>query len=92
MPKNNKAPGHRINEIIKTSLALEMEDAREAGLVGYMARCLVQATMPHTDPKTSYFERTNGIVTLSIMGKPSIGLPYGSMPRTLLAWALLQKS
>lgn len=33
MPKNNKAPGHRINEIIKTSLALEMEDAREAGLV-----------------------------------------------------------
>lgn len=86
MPNNNKAPGHRINEIIKTSLALEMEDAREAGLVGYMARCLVQATMPHTDPKTSYFERTNGIVTLSIMGKPSIGLPYGSMPRTLLAW------
>lgn len=86
MPKNNKAPGHRINEIIKASLALEMEDAREAGLVGYMGRCLVQATMPHTDPKTSYFERTNGIITLSIMGKPNIGLPYGSVPRTLLAW------
>ncbi|OIS90301.1 replication protein RepA [Brucella cytisi] len=84
--RNNKAPGHRINEIIKTSLALEYEDAKEAGLVGYMARCLVQATMPHTDPKESYFERSNGLVTLSIMGKPNVGLPYGSVPRTLLAW------
>lgn len=84
--RNNKAPGHRINEIIKTSLALEYEDAKEAGLVGYMARCLVQATMPHTDPKASYFERTNGLVTLSIMGKPTVGLPYGSVPRSLLAW------
>lgn len=86
MSKNNREPGHRINEIIKASLALEYEDARDAGLVGYMARCLVQATMPHTDPKTSYFERTNGLVTLSMIGKPNIGLPYGSVPRTLLAW------
>lgn len=86
MPKNNRQPGHRINEIIKASLALEYEDAKAAGLVGYMGRCLVQATMPHTDPKTSYFERTNGLLTLSIMGKPNVGLPYGSVPRTLLAW------
>ncbi|EMM4514129.1 hypothetical protein WAQ86_004759 [Salmonella enterica] len=76
----------RINEIIETSLALEYEDAKDAGMLGYMARSLVQATMPHTDPKTSYFERTNGLVTLSIVSRPQIGLPYGSVPRTLLAW------
>lgn len=84
--RNKTIPGHRLNEIIKTSLAMEYEDAKEAGLVGYMARCLVQATMPHTDPKANYFERTNGLMTLSIMGKPNVGLPYGSVPRTLLAW------
>jgi len=84
--RNKTETGHRLNEIIKTSFALEYEDAKEAGLLGYMARCLVQATMPHSDPKTSYFERTNGLVTLSIMGKPQVGIPYGSVPRTLLAW------
>lgn len=84
--RNKTEPGHRLNEIIKTSFALEYDDAKEAGMVGYMARCLVQATMPHTDPKVSYFERTNGLMTLSIMGKPHIGVPYGSVPRTLLAW------
>jgi Plasmid encoded RepA protein len=76
----------RINEIINTSLAVEYEDAKAAGMLGYMAHALVQATMPHTDPKTNYFERTNGLVTLSIVGRPQTGIPYGSVPRTLLAW------
>ena len=76
----------RIEKIISESLAIEYEDAKSAGMLGYMARSLVQATLPHSDPKTSYFERTNGLVTLSIMGKPKVGIPYGSVPRTLLAW------
>lgn len=76
----------RIERIIEESLAFEYEDAKKAGMLGYMARSLVQATLPHTDPKTAYFERTNGLVTLSITGKPTVGLPYGSVPRSLLAW------
>ncbi|MFX1722330.1 replication protein RepA [Paraburkholderia sp. A1RO-5L] len=76
----------RITEIINESLAVEYEDAKSAGMLGYMARALVQATLPHSDPKTHYFERTNGLVTLSIVGRPKIGLPYGSIPRVLTAW------
>ena len=76
----------RITKIINESLAVEYEDAKSAGMLGYMARALVQATLPHSDPKTSYFERTNGLVTLSIVGSPKIGLPYGSVPRVLMAW------
>lgn len=78
--------GRRIDSMIRESLAIEYEDAKSAGMLGYMSRSLVQATLPHTDPKASYFERTNGIVTLSIVGKPSVGIPYGSVPRSLLAW------
>lgn len=78
--------GRRIDKMISESLAIEYEDAKSAGMLGYMARSLVQATLPHTDPKQSYFERTNGIVTLSIVGRPSVGIPYGSVPRSLLAW------
>jgi len=78
--------GRRIDKMISESLAIEYEDAKSAGMLGYMARSLVQATLPHADPKQSYFERTNGIVTLSIVGRPSVGIPYGSVPRSLLAW------
>lgn len=84
--RNNTRPGHRLDNLISTSLAMEYEDAKEAGMIGYMARSLVQATMPHTDPKAHYFERNTGLLTLSMMSKPSVGLPYGSVPRILLAW------
>ncbi|MDF4211139.1 replication protein RepA [Pseudomonas protegens] len=78
--------GRRIDSMIRESLAIEYEDAKSAGMLGYMARSLVQATLPHTDPKQSYFERTNGLVTLSIVSRPTVGIPYGSVPRSLLAW------
>lgn len=76
----------RIHQMIAESIAVDIEDAKEAGTLGYMARALVQATLPHTDPKSQYFERSNGLVTLSIMAPPHIGIPYGSVPRTLTAW------
>lgn len=76
----------RVDRLTKAYLMMESEDAKSAGTLGYMARSVVQATLPHTDPKTSYFERSNGIITLSVMGRPKIGLPFGSMPRILLAW------
>ena len=76
----------RVDHLTAAYLAMESEDARSAGTLGYMARSVVQATLPHTDPKDSYFERTNGIVTMSVMGRPQVGIPYGSMPRIILAW------
>jgi len=82
----NELRHRRISSIINASVEEEYEDAKKTQMIGYMARCLVQATLPHSDPKTSSFERTNGLVTLSIVGRKSIGVPYGSVPRTLMAW------
>ena len=39
-----------IEQLIADSLAIEAEAATEAGTLGYMARALVQATMPHSKP------------------------------------------
>ena len=50
-----------------------------------MARLLVQATMPHSNPNTLRVERSNGLVTLR-MTATGDGLPYGGIPRLLLAW------
>lgn len=72
--------------IISDALAVEAEEAKRAGKVGYMARSLVQATLPHKATPGSEFVRRNGILTLTILTPSSIGLPYGSIPRLLLSW------
>jgi hypothetical protein len=75
-----------LTDMFHEALAIEAEEAREAGAVGYMARALVQATMPHSKPSGHVFQRTNGNYTLTMMASPSVGLPYGTIPRLLLAW------
>lgn len=75
-----------IDKIIYEILAMEAQEAKEAGALGFMARTLVQATMPHSKPDSLVFERKNGVVSLTIMGHPHAGLPYGSLPRLLMAW------
>ena len=76
----------KINELITEALAIEAEEAKEAGALGYMCRSLVQATLPHKSVKGNEFSRTNGTFTLSLMAPSSIGLPYGTIPRLLVAW------
>jgi hypothetical protein len=75
-----------LSRLIDEMLALEAEEAQAAGALGFMARALVQATMPHSKPETSEFVRRNGAFTLTIMAPSEVGLPYGSVPRLLLAW------
>lgn len=77
----------RLNEqrFIAECLAIEAESAKDAGTLGYMARVLVQATMPHSRKEGTNFIRKNGNLTVEI-GASSKGLPYGSYPRLLLAW------
>ena len=75
-----------IDALISQALAIEDEQAQEAGALGFMARAMVQATLPHRKTEDTYFERRNGNYTLSLLASPKIGLPYGSIPRLLLAW------
>ncbi len=51
-----------------------------------MARALIQATLPHRKTAGNEFERRNGNFRLSLLAPARIGLPYGTVPRLLLAW------
>lgn len=69
--------------------ALERERELERREVGFSARLLVQATLPHSEPdikKYTEFERTNGHVTVRIQARKEFGFPYGTYPRLLLSW------
>ncbi|WP_010598998.1 replication protein RepA [Rickettsiella massiliensis] len=75
-----------LNKLITTALAIEAQEAQEAGAIGYMARALTQATMPHKRIESNEFSRENGAFSLVMLAPSKIGLPYGSIPRLLLAW------
>jgi len=76
-----------IDALITESLAIEAESAQEAGTIGYMARAMVQATMPHKRTTALHHQRRNGDYRLTMAAlNPEIGLPFGSIPRLMLAW------
>ncbi|MFU8797536.1 MAG: replication protein RepA [Gammaproteobacteria bacterium] len=85
-----------LNKLVTEALAIELEDAKEAGALGYMARALVQATMPHKSPGlVEAWGRKNGNFSMLMQpgyvmdknNKPcNIGLPYGTKPRLLMAF------
>lgn len=80
-----------VMKLIDAAEAIRMEpDAAEAA---FMARQLVQCTLPHANPgNVPLWRRTNGNLTLGIQqgydlksGK-ALGYPFGSIPRLLLFW------
>lgn len=75
-----------VREVIDAHMAIEQEDARSAGALGFMARALVIATMPYKDPKTDAFTRSNGDFKLRIVAGYEGGIPYGIYPRLLMSW------
>lgn len=75
-----------IDRLVNEALAIETESAQEAGALGFMARAMTLATLPHRKVEGNEFERRNGNFTLSLIAPSKIGLPYGSVPRLLLAW------
>ena len=76
----------KLDKIITEALCIEAEDAKKAGSVGFMARALTQATMPHKRIQGPEFTRDNGLFSLTILAPSSVGLPYGVYPRLLLSW------
>lgn len=82
--KNTITPS--AEHIINAALAIEAASAQDAGALGFMARAMVQATLPHKKVVGNEFERRNGNYTLTLLAPSKIGLPYGTVPRLLLAW------
>jgi hypothetical protein len=75
-----------LNDLITEALAIEAEEAKRVGTLGFMARIMVQATLPHRKQEGMVFKRTNGDLSLTLIAHPDVGLPYGTIPRLLISW------
>lgn len=73
-------------EFLARAEEIDQENAKSAGTIGFMARALIQATLPHSNPGINEFCRKNGKYTLVMLAPSEIGLPFGSMPRLILSW------
>ncbi len=77
----------KIQRLVDAALAIDAEEAPEAAQLGFICRAMAQATMPHRKTDETTHVRTNGNFKLAMTAAdPSVGLPYGSIPRLLLAW------
>ncbi len=75
-----------VKLIINEYFSNEADEIRKSSTINFMARALIVATMPHKDPKSDIFTRTNGAFTLRMLAGSSKGLPYGVYPRLLMSW------
>jgi hypothetical protein len=84
---NGLAPiPQRVQDMINAHLAIEEEDAKASGNLGFMARALVMATLPHRSREEPLYRRVNGDYTLTMMTGHPNGLPYGRLARILTIW------
>jgi Plasmid encoded RepA protein len=72
--------------IFSAAEAMYNECAVDADALGFMAKMLVQTTLPHRAQPGKQYTRTDGDVTLSITDLGGAGLPYGAYPRLILVW------
>jgi hypothetical protein len=86
-----------LMRLLDTCDAIRDEDANSAEQIAYMARLLVQTTLPHRDPGAiEVWVRRNGNFTLQITPGRTVasarttsrrlGIPYGTYPRLIMTF------
>jgi hypothetical protein len=77
---------HHFNRLKQINALAEIgEDANSD--MGFMARLLTLCSLPRTDPGTRLqFKRQNGPYKLIMIAGGDNKLPYGNLPRLMLAW------
>lgn len=82
-------------ELLDQAVALDEQDAREAGTIGFSARLWAQVALPYRNPgNVAAWRRRNGSITLTIRpgeihqpnGDVVGAFPFGVVPRLLLTW------
>lgn len=86
----------RSLQLINLAGDLVERDFKEAKALSFMSRLLVMVNLPYRDPgiEARNWWKTNGSVSINVtpgyQEDKSIGIPYGSYPRLILAYLITQ--
>ena len=85
--RRDRAP-QSLHHFTQFDQVTQLVSAREANPeLGFMARLLALCSLPRTNPGTRLqYKRVNGPYTLVMFSSGETKLPYGTLPRLLLAW------
>ena len=88
MPKDALTPQARYH-FTRFDQVDQLAAAREADAdLGFMARMMALCSLPRTNPgNRKEYKRVNGPFTLYMVAVCGNKLPFGNLPRLLLAWA-----
>lgn len=75
-----------LDRLVNQAMEIEDLSAQAAGEVGFMARAMALATLPHRSVEGSVYQRKNGNFVLTLMSPPDVGIPFGTIPRLVLLW------
>ena len=76
---------HHFTTLRQVNRLIEVSEAEPD--LGFMARLLALCSLPRTNPKNRHeFKRVNDPYTLYMVAGGGNKLPYGTLPRLLLAW------
>ncbi|RBP53511.1 RepA protein [Arenicella xantha] len=81
----NKITRHK-KKLIEGAGIIQMYSAYQAGTIGYMPTILIRATMPHSKTSERIFERIDGRLKVTYADVNNVGLPFGGLPRLIMAW------
>jgi hypothetical protein len=93
-PSPRTHPSERARlEALDSMARLFHGEAEQKQPISYYTPELIQCTLPHSDPKTPTWVRTNGNYSLIVASGADekgefFGLPYGSFPRLVLAYII----
>ena len=83
-----EAPPQALHHFTQADQVNQLVGASEADPdLGFMARLLALCSLPRSNPGTRLqYKRVNGPYTLIMYSSGEYKLPFGNLPRLLLAW------
>lgn len=85
MPKNEISE-KALRKLATAGAEIELATARDSGELGFTARALALASLPHSKPKEQEVTRINGDLQVTLLAQKKVGLPYGVIPRLVICW------
>ena len=81
-----KRADHQLEQLAQAALAIQEQEALEAGAIGYYHRVMCQISMPAKAVHDNEFEHEVGRIHISMMAPRRIGIPWGIYPRGIISF------
>ena len=90
-PRKSSRSTRRNNKLIQTRARIRQIDAKDDSSIGYTSTALTAlAGMPHREIQGTHYVRINGKLKLTIVDVDRIGLPFGTVPRLIIAYVVTE--